>query len=330
MEKRQEILRVYTLDDNYKTFLVDDEVTAFEVFELFLEKAALRKVPNLWIFEWSEKTCLFRPLSEDERVVDLQRRWPMRQAKNGNQEEKRAIFSSHRLQNVVDAFDRALFRFVICLKILSPILIPSPNPVFDHMIFIQAKYYVLHSKYPCKPHDAISLAVLQIHAAYGHIEEHLLQPGFFVSQLDRFIPVDLFNLRAPPKWEASIFRELFRVQHLSPLEAEQKYILMVQAWPLYGMELFDAKLDSPGDHANLPEKVTLGVGPSGVSIFERSPLVIGLVSSAFTRYLFLILYFVSTGQVWLQEGNSKSAFAIHFLLGGYSTWVIAENPVLLF
>uniref|UniRef100_A0A8C4QH95 Erythrocyte membrane protein band 4.1-like 4A n=1 Tax=Eptatretus burgeri TaxID=7764 RepID=A0A8C4QH95_EPTBU len=126
--------------------------------------------------------------------------------------------------------------------------------VTRYQFYLQVKQDVLQGRVPCLPHTATELAALTLQAELGDYESGNLDPGY--ASVYRFTPNQ--NEELEQKAEAQ-HRSL---RGLTPGEAEQRFLEIVQMLDMYGVDMHPVFGE---DRINY----LLGLTPSGVLVFRE-------------------------------------------------------------
>lgn len=264
------VVRVYFVDDAFRTLLVKSTITAAELCTVVADKVSLvrRETFALFYMRGGEGRCL----DSDEQplkvmvteIAGLDADFSKYTEKSEWDKIKKEWEKESRL-----VFKRRVF--------LNYKPINKEDEVFLHYSFIQAVANVRDGTYPCYELTALELASLQMQVTFGNHNKKRHVPGFLKDKIDRFIPAPL--LKSPRKleeWEKDIFNEHARISGIKKSDAMLQYLNKVRTWKFYGSTFWNVKTINK-ENSSLPDNVTLAVSSSGIQLLKpqsKDPIII--------------------------------------------------------
>jgi len=245
---QKKVIRVYFMDDSFRTFGVDPASTADQLKNIVVEKIELKEDQFFALFE--KRGEWERCIEADEKPVELTKVWE-NEAKTKPKEAPDPMF---------------LFKKKVFLKDDDK---EMADLVARNLVYIQALRCVNDGTYPCTPEEAIRLAGLQVQAVYGDHNDANHKVGFLTQNLKNFVPQPLWALKKPNEWETVILKEHSRYTGAkkSMDDAKLDYLSIVKTWSFYGTTFFPP-CKVQGGAKNLPSKVVIGVNYEGIRLYK--------------------------------------------------------------
>lgn len=231
-------LRIYMLDNSFKTLLVDEGTTAGEICGVMATKLSFSDAENdgsyFALFCAEDGAVVGRSLQDSESPLQVQAGWP---------ESGKLVYQ---------------------VKLFMDSLKHSFDPAIIHMLYLQGVHDVITGAYPCAESTAVQLAALQIQAKFGPHKPQSHQVGFLGNRLVEYVPQRLMPQRTQQQWEADIFRQHALVGTGDNPEAE--YLDIAGRWDAYGCAFF---LTKQRQFKKFPTDVMLAVNPKGIHIMNK-------------------------------------------------------------
>jgi acyl-CoA-binding protein len=241
-------IRVYFLDNTFKTFMVDSFTLVSDVLDMVVKKLAISNASIFGLYEFAETERMLNP---KERVLDVYARWEEEEKERAQKEEKEQ------------------WRFVYKAKL---ILKPGHPEVKNDMeainlLYMQSVMDVVSGKYPVKESHLVILAALQLQATFGDYHPEMHGHGWLIDKLEQFIPKALVALKDSKReavvraeFEQKIIAKYEKVKGFSAQEARLNYLDFVQQWPAYGVTHFNCQQRQFKDY---PSPLLLGITCEG-------------------------------------------------------------------
>jgi myosin-7 len=217
-------LKVYTLDDAFKTVEADCFTQVKEVKRTFVQKMGLGYSLPFGLFEVA-KDGTERVLEDDMRVLDVLGAWER-------------VVSEKRLPGGSENF-RLVFKAELVLKTSDKNLLEDEEAL--NLMYMQAVHDVVTERYPSESKDCPSLAALQLQASFGDYKADTHTIDWIVDQLPRLLPEPYYGGNKGKKNEAvrneaaqKVLSKYTKLTGVSSNEAKLSYLDYVQDWPLYG------------------------------------------------------------------------------------------------
>eukprot|EP00301_Raphidiophrys_heterophryoidea_P005316 c12247_g1_i3.p1 GENE.c12247_g1_i3~~c12247_g1_i3.p1 ORF type:complete len:595 (+),score=134.46 c12247_g1_i3:155-1939(+) len=158
------IVRVYLLDDTYKTIAIESSLTNKEMCEIVAEKIRLRDGANFSLFEYQGLTenRMFR---DHDVILDAFGRWAY--------EDERAERKKEIKPDEVGKRFKLVFKPKLVLNSMEDV----SDPACIDLLFVQAVFHVLAGNYSTTAEDAVKMAALQLQAAYGDYDPANITKG---------------------------------------------------------------------------------------------------------------------------------------------------------
>jgi hypothetical protein len=243
------VLRVYLLDNSFKTLLVEPASTVEDVVASMAEKLGFANPDDdslcFSLHECRDGVTIERALQSKMEVVQLMNKWETKNAK-----------------------------FVYQCKLFTETILKSADPKIVYMLYIQAVYNVITGTYPTTEETAVELASYQFFNKFGKHNPASHRPGFLSSGLIEYIPAPLMNanLHEAEEWERSIYQRHSSLTGIeTPVDAMTAYLKLLEPRDYYGSILFGAKQDYT---RALPKRLLLGISRSGIILLSppKDPL----------------------------------------------------------
>jgi len=218
-------LKVYTLDNAFKTLDADCFTQIKEVKRNFVQKLGLGYSVPFSLFEFS-KEGEERILDDDVRVLDVLAAW------DRIANEKKLVGGSE--------FYRLVFKAELVLKTSDKNLLEDEEAM--NLIYIQAVHDVVTERYPVEAKDCPSLAALQLQASFGDYKPETHTIDWISDRLVELLPESLYGGGKGKKGsdaarnEAAqkVLSKYSKLSGVSANEAKLSYLDYVQDWQLYG------------------------------------------------------------------------------------------------
>jgi len=235
-------VKVYFLDNSYKTFLVAPNVTSEEFAYTVAAKLGFSKPEEdgYWFGFWESKdgNNLDRPLTKTDCPAEVAKAW--------------APDSPSKLVFMVRLFFEAFTQ--------------SSEPAVQYWRYVQAVHSIVTSNYPVDNDLAVKLAALQFRSKFPDLTEFDI--NFLGSRIVEYIPIDNFEHKRSDKWNEEI-GQVFADENIASLsdeEARTQYLELVDALDIYGNIMFTVTQNS---HPSHNEKIKLGVSSKGIQLFDK-------------------------------------------------------------
>jgi hypothetical protein len=237
----QVYVKVYLLDNSYKTFLIPKVEKAADFQLRVAEKLGFQNPAEdgYWFGFWESRngTSLDRPLGKNELPAKIVKDW-------GPESQSKLVFM---------------------IKLYLECLTTSSDETVQYYRYLQAVHSVITDQYPVSDSTAVSLAALQFRAKFN-TEEFMV--GFLGPRIVEFIPPRQLLKRRGDQWEAEIadfFITNLEVSRLSEKDARSQYLAIVEQLPCYGCAFFSSTQYVTTQE---PENIRLGVHPKGLLLFN--------------------------------------------------------------
>eukprot|EP00300_Choanocystis_sp_HF-7_P027618 c32783_g1_i1.p1 GENE.c32783_g1_i1~~c32783_g1_i1.p1 ORF type:complete len:711 (+),score=158.43 c32783_g1_i1:284-2134(+) len=278
-QQKPYILRIYFLDETFKTVVLDASLSNQEVCQLVADKIRLRESSNFSLFEYNS-TIETRMLRDDEQVFDVLGRW--------EHENRRAIKKKEIKQKEAET----RFRLVFKPKLVLPTMEDVTDPACVDLLYVQSVFHVLAGNYSCTPEDAVKMAALQLQVSVGDHSAENVTKGLVADQIEKYLPKQWINTRTPAEWEKIIFELHQRLSGRDNLNSKLHYLNYVKRRPLYGASFFH--VTQKNQIADVPEALVLAINHEGMQILKpgitkeklQAYPFSEIVSWAFTAYTF--------------------------------------------
>jgi len=247
-------IRVYFLDNTFKTLVVDSFNLASDVTDMMIKKVGLTCTLPFALYEQAETERVINP---KERVLDLMARWEHLGAESPEKKEQASKY-------------RFLFKAKLVLKADNQ-LVKSDNEAIN-LLYMQSVHDVISAKYPVKENHLTILAALQLQATFGDYHPDMHGHGWLLDKLEQFIPSTILDHKNPKKlqvqrneWEQKIISKYEKITGFTSLEAKLNYLDYVQEWPVYGVTLF---LVEQRQFKDYPSPLLLGLTCEGALLMH--------------------------------------------------------------
>lgn len=238
-------VKVYFLDNSYKTFRIDaaDKTPAFE--SMIASKLGFENPSEdgYWFGLWESKNgaTLDRPLTKMDCPGKIAKEW----APNSPS------------------------KFVYVIKLFLDTLIKSTDTKIQELRYIQAVHSIITNQYPVDEETALKLAALQFKATFP-TEEYV--SDFLGPKIVEFIPSRHLAKKRGDMWEEDLREYLAanaEVAALGEKEARTMYLEVVEQLKCYGCTFFPC---SQFITSSEPENVRAGVSSKGLLLFGLESL----------------------------------------------------------
>jgi|Dee2metaT_7_FD_contig_61_1464247_length_1431_multi_2_in_0_out_0_1 hypothetical protein len=235
-------VKVYFLDNSYKTFLVEPETTSEDFAVTVAEKLGFSKPDEdgYWFGFWESKdgNNLDRPLTKTDCPAQIASTWS----------------------------PDSPSKLVFMVRLFFEAFTTSTEPAVQYWRYVQAVHSVITSNYPVENDMAVKLAALQFRAKFANEMEEF-DENFLQNRIVEYIPIDNFELKRPEKWNqeiATVYSD--EVSSLSDEEARAEYLSLVEQMDIYGNIMFTVTQNS---HPSHNERIKLGVSSKGIQLYDK-------------------------------------------------------------
>lgn len=238
------VVRVFQLTGEYEVMPVTSWTTAEDLNKMMAFQLGIEKPDAFAVYELTPD-MEERYLEKDERILDLVAYW-----QRLYEEEKQA---KDKGTNVT-----SMYRIVYKVHVYFE---PDSKDVYaEEMMYRQAVYDVVSSRYPCAEEDVLKLAAIQMQVEYG-------DAGFDLTRetLVRFLPTKYLDAAKTADYISRIKAEHAALAGNTNAQARSRYMAIVKAWQIYGSSFFFCE---PQMSVDLPDEVFLAVNPKGILIIN--------------------------------------------------------------
>jgi len=211
MSDNKLVIRIYFVDDSFKTLAVPDSINALELCKQVAEKISLLQLETFALFY--DKNGESRCLDNEEQPFKV-----IVQEICGPDVEYEKYFEKNEWEKLKKEWEkdsRLVFKRRVFLKHKS---IAKEDEVFLHYSYIQAVANVRDGTYPCNEAAAMELAGLQMQVTFNDHNKKVHVQGFLKDKIDRFIPAPLLKSnRKLDDWEKDIFAEHSRISGIKKM-----------------------------------------------------------------------------------------------------------------
>jgi hypothetical protein len=262
MADKKLVIRVYFVDDSFKTVAVSPNIPSNELCNLVAEKIELDEKETFALFFYKHGEC--RCLDDDEQPCRL-----MVYETMGNDADFNKYVTDkqewEKLKKEWEKDSKLVYKRRVFLKHKA---IPKEQEKFLTYSYIQAVADVRDGTYPCSQSAAIELAGLQMQVTFGDHNKKIHIAGFLKDKIGRFIPAPLLQSnRKLEDWERDIFQEHGRLIGLKKEDAMLHYLQHVRNWSFYGSTFWNVTTVNK-DAASLPDQVVLAVNSNGIQLLK--------------------------------------------------------------
>jgi len=152
------------------------------------------------------------------------------------------------------------------------------DPSAIKLLYSEALYNVLYSRFPCEEEEAINLAALQMQIVYGDYDPEVHKPDFLVNKKFKgYFPKHILE-RVPiltskskyAEWEEKIFKEYERHSGKPETIVELLYLQFVRQWNYYGSTFFIATSTVPpkGYFEHRTDTLYVAVNAEGIHVIQ--------------------------------------------------------------
>eukprot|EP00164_Ancoracysta_twista_P010127 GFYU01015193.1.p1 GENE.GFYU01015193.1~~GFYU01015193.1.p1 ORF type:complete len:456 (-),score=160.57 GFYU01015193.1:207-1388(-) len=318
------IIRVYFLDNTFKTIAVESFTGVGELVVGIARKIKLRedRIPEFGLYELlpDGDTNL---LKYEEKVLDVLGAWEMEdlrqekavERKLWEEDEKITAKAMREKQKLREEMreDRELQkgdeeirtkRIVFKRKIYMPSMENNfTDPVIINLHYIQAIHDVYLGNQPVSEQEAVKLAALRVLATFGP------DAPSEIADLEGYLPRDMYPTRSDKEWEEKILMEHIQLPTMEQLATKMKYLNMVNQWHCFSSGFFEAEQDQ---YDELPPKIFLAVNSKGIHLLKEDTKELlasydygEICSWAFSNTTFTVLIGNSTHQQRVIFSTSK-------------------------
>eukprot|EP00299_Pterocystis_sp_00344_P009095 c3704_g1_i1.p1 GENE.c3704_g1_i1~~c3704_g1_i1.p1 ORF type:complete len:689 (+),score=150.35 c3704_g1_i1:48-2069(+) len=246
------ILRVYLLDNTYKTVAMEASLSNRELCELVAEKMHLRESSMFSLFEYTSGVET-KMLRNDDVILDALGRWEY--------EDERALKKKEIKKTEVGTRFRLVFKPKLILHTMEDV----SDPACIDLLYVQSVFHVLCGNYPGTIEDALKMAALQLQVSYGDHNSETVPKGIVSQHVDSYVPIQWVKTRSPEDWERIIFEVHQRFSGRTSLDAKLQYLSYVKKQKLYGSSFFQVQYKG---QSNLPESVVLAINHEGIQLLK--------------------------------------------------------------
>lgn len=247
-------IRVFFLDNTFKTLTVDSYTLAMDVADMIIRKIGLTCTSPFALYEAAEYE---RIMGGKERVLDVLARWERLQQETP---EKKDQITEYKL----------VFKAKLILKADNPEIKGDAEAI--NLLYLQSVHDVLSSKYVVKETPSVILAALQLQATFGDYHADMHGHGWLSDKLEQFLPSQYFDPKKHKstsvqraEWEQKIISKYEKVRGFTPMEAKLNYLDYVQDWPVYGVTYFEVQQRQFKDY---PSPLLLGITCEGALLMH--------------------------------------------------------------
>eukprot|EP00761_Pharyngomonas_kirbyi_P013343 gb/GECH01013371.1/.p1 GENE.gb/GECH01013371.1/~~gb/GECH01013371.1/.p1 ORF type:complete len:332 (+),score=63.07 gb/GECH01013371.1/:1-996(+) len=255
------VIRVYFVDDSFRTLAVLSDITAKELCQTVASKINLENTQTFALFynKNGEERCL----EDDEQPCKV-----MVQELHGINADMSQYTERAEWEKLKKEWGR-MCKFVYKRRVfLRNKAFPREDPTFIRYSYIQAVSEVISGNYPCDHDDAVTLAGLQMQVTFGDHNKQNHVAGFLKDKIGRFIPEPLLKEnRRLDDWEKDVFAEHARLAGLQTQDAMLSYLNHVRNWPFYGSTFWTVQTVNKETNS-LPEQVVLAVNSNGIQLLK--------------------------------------------------------------
>jgi len=235
-------VKVYFLDNSYKTFLVGPTVTSEDFAVIVAEKLGFSKPEEdgYWFGFWESKdgNNLDRPLTKTDCPAEIAKTWE----------------------------PDSPSKLVFMVRLFFEAFTSANEPAVQYWRYVQAVHSIVTSNYPVDNDLAVKLAALQFRSKFSEMDE--FDVDFLGSRIVEYVPIDNFELKRPEKWNEEI-GQVFADENIASLtdeEARAQYLQIVEGLDIYGNIMFTVTQNS---HPSHNERIKLGVSSKGIQLFDK-------------------------------------------------------------
>lgn len=253
-------IRVFFVDNSFKTLEVDSFTLVSEVEEMLARKIDLSCMQPFGLFEKGEDEKILEP---KDRVLDTLALWEKHEdvdAKSSDAEKKAAA-------NAPEKF-KLVYKAKLMLKTNDPELSADPKAI--ELTYMQAANDVLTHRIPLVDKDLPIIAALQLQATFGDCNEENNGPGILKDKLEQYLPKDIILAKGKPEqaraeWAQKIFAKYSKLTGFDAHDARMNYLDYCQEMPCYGAAFFSVEQRQFKEY---PNPIIFAVNCEGISLIH--------------------------------------------------------------
>lgn len=235
---RQRNLRVYLLDNEFKTLQYESTTKVGDLIDQIAKKMNISNSENFGIFE--EYTHKGRIEEKLLREDDLIKEFIKKQKKDK--------------------------KFVFKCKMFRELNIINADEFSTHLYYIQTKENIVSGYFNAPIHIAVTLAAIEMQIEFGPYNQEKHKLGFIIPRIRDYFSEALLEQHGPRYIEKRLL-DIYESGEPKPLLFLKKtYTLEAMKLSVFGCRFFNARQRKSRD---VPEHILIGVKSTGIIIISQ-------------------------------------------------------------
>ncbi|CAG9313926.1 TLN1 [Blepharisma stoltei] len=231
-------LRVYLLDNEFKTLTYDHSTRAVDLIDQMSKKMSITNSENFGIFDvYTHNSRVEEKLLKDDDCIS-------------------DVIKKHKK-------DR---KIVFKCKMFRELNIINADEFSTHLYYIQTKENIISGYFNAPLHIAITLAAIEMQIEFGPFNPEKHKPGFIFPRIRDFFSERLLEQHGSKYIEKRLLDEYKQGEPKALLFLKKTYTLEAMKLSVFGCRFFNARQRRSRD---IPERIQLGVKSIGIIIISQ-------------------------------------------------------------